>query len=99
VEFDENNGSQAEQVSPSDVGDEESSQVIRTMGIGHILPCETHQHEGQDNNKEDSSSTQVEPSSTQDEPITSLHEEHIIQEETHTQEQESNPQNNEQDQD
>jgi hypothetical protein len=38
VEFFENNGSQAEQVVTSDVGDGESSQVIKAMGIGHIFP-------------------------------------------------------------
>jgi hypothetical protein len=105
VDFDENNGSQEEQVLPGDVGDEESSQVIRTMGIGHILPCETHHHEDQANNGEDSSSTQVEPSSTQVEPSStqvepmSTQEEPITQEEMHTQEQTSSPQANEQDQD
>jgi hypothetical protein len=39
MEFDENNGFQKEQDLPSDVGDEKSSQVIRTIDIGHILPC------------------------------------------------------------
>src|SRR3954465_12272902 len=43
VEFDEDNGSQAKQIVPSVVGDEAPSQVIRTMGIGHILPQETPQ--------------------------------------------------------
>src|SRR3954463_10002956 len=41
VEFDEDNGSQAKKIVPSIVGDEAPSQVIRTMGIGHILPQET----------------------------------------------------------
>jgi hypothetical protein len=105
MDFDENNGSQEEQVLPSDVGDQESSQVIRTMGNGHILPCETHHHEDQANNGDDSSSTQVEPSSTQVElsstqvePMSSQ-EEPITQEEMHTQEQTSRSQANEQDQD
>jgi len=43
VEFDEDNSSQAKQIVPSVVGDEAPSQVIRTMGIGHILPQETYQ--------------------------------------------------------
>ena len=43
MEFDEDNGSQAKQIVPSVVGDEAPSQVIRTMGIGHILPQETPQ--------------------------------------------------------
>ena len=43
VEFDEDNGSQAKQIVPSVVDDEAPSQVIRTMGIGHILPQKTPQ--------------------------------------------------------
>ena len=43
VEFDEDNGSQAKPIVPSVVGDEAPSQVIRTMGICHILPQETPQ--------------------------------------------------------
>src|SRR3954465_12376780 len=38
-----NNGSQAKPIVPSVVGDEAPSQVIRTMGIGHILQQETPQ--------------------------------------------------------
>jgi hypothetical protein len=38
--FEEFNGSQEEQIVPSDVGYEESSQVIKSMGVGHIFPCE-----------------------------------------------------------
>ena len=41
VEFDEDNGSRVEQIVPSVIGDEDPSQAIRTMGIGHILPQET----------------------------------------------------------
>src|SRR4051812_36734507 len=36
VEFDEDNGSQAKTIVPTVVGDEAHSQVIRTIGIGHI---------------------------------------------------------------
>ena len=43
LEFLENNGSQAEQVVPCDVGDGDSSQVIKLMGVGHILPVETRE--------------------------------------------------------
>ena len=98
VEFFENNGSQAEQVVPSDVGDGDSSQVIKAMGIGHILPMETHEIVDQANDGEDSSSTQVEPSSTQVEPSSASQEEPITQEEPHTEEQAPSPQPLEQDQ-
>jgi hypothetical protein len=57
VEFFENNGSQPEQVVPSDSGDGDSSQVIKGMGIGHILPLETQEIVDQTNDGEDSSST------------------------------------------
>src|SRR4051812_47970303 len=43
VEFDEDNGSQAKKIVPSVAGDETPSQVIRTIGICHILPQETPQ--------------------------------------------------------
>ena len=36
--FDEDNDSQAKKIVPNVVGDEAPSQVIRTMGIGHLLP-------------------------------------------------------------
>jgi hypothetical protein len=39
------NGSQEEQVVPSDVGYGEYSQVIKSMCIGYILPCEDHSNE------------------------------------------------------
>jgi hypothetical protein len=42
VVFKEFNGSQEEQVVPSDVGYGEYYQVIKSMGIGDILPCEDH---------------------------------------------------------
>jgi hypothetical protein len=81
VVFEEFNGSQEEQVVPSDVGYGESSQVIKSMGIGHILPCEDHP--SQDNpNEEDSRSTQVEPSSIQVEPSSPSQVEQDSQEET-----------------
>jgi hypothetical protein len=97
VAFEEFNGSQEEQVVPSDVGYEESSQVINSMGIGHILPCEDlpcqdFPHE------EDSRSTQVDPSSTQVEPSSPSQVEQDSQEETQAQEQPSSPQPHEQDQ-
>jgi hypothetical protein len=96
VVFEEFNGSKEEQVVPSDVGYGESSQVIKSMGIGHILPCEDHP--SQDNpHEEGSRSTQVEPSSTQDEPSSPSLVEQETQEETQAQEQSSGPQPQEQD--
>ena len=56
VTFDETNGSQVEQVDPSDVGDDEPSEAIKRLAIGDIRPCEL-------------SNEQDEPSSlTQDAP-------------------------------
>ena len=63
MKFEENNGSQAEQVSSHDVGDGDSSQVIKLMGVGHIRTVETHEDHIHDDAHEESSSTQVEPSS------------------------------------
>jgi hypothetical protein len=59
VDFDENNGSQVEQVVQNVVGDADSSQVIRTMGIENILPMESCQDQVIPN--EDSSSTMLNP--------------------------------------
>jgi hypothetical protein len=100
VDFEENNGSQAEQVVPSDVGDGDSSQVIKAMGIGHILPCETHQDQDQDqaNDEEESYSTQVIPSIIQVEPSIAPQVEPVTQEETHTEEKAPSSQPLEQDQ-
>jgi hypothetical protein len=67
VVFREFNGSQEEQVVPSDVGYGECSRVIKSMGIGLILPCEDLPSQDTPH-EEDSRSTQVEPSSTQVEP-------------------------------
>jgi hypothetical protein len=60
------------QVVQNVVGDADSSQVIRSMGIGNILPVESCQ--GQAIPNEDSRSTHVEPSS-------STHDEYTTQEE------------------
>ena len=79
VEFLEDNGSQEEQVVSCDVGDGDSSQVIKVMGIGHILPCETHQPQEQAKVGDDSISTQVEPSSSQVDPSNAPQEETISQ--------------------
>ena len=71
------------------------------MGIGHILPCETHQAQDQaidgegssskqlegDQTQVEPSSTQEESSSTQDEPPSTTQVEHTSQEENHFQEQ------------
>ena len=40
VTFDETNGSQVEQVDPSDVGDDEPSEAIKRLAIGDIRPRE-----------------------------------------------------------
>ena len=44
VVFDEFNGSHGEQVDLSDVGEEDSSQDILTMGVGALLPMEQEPH-------------------------------------------------------
>ena len=48
VEFDENDGSQVEQVGISDVGDDQPQDAIRRMGIGFHRPIEVHQGVDQD---------------------------------------------------
>jgi hypothetical protein len=97
VVFEEFNGSQEEQVVPSDVGYGESSQVIKSMGIGHILPCEDFPSQDTPH-EEDSRLTQVEPRTTQVEPSSPSQVEQDSQEETHAQEQPPSPQPHEQDQ-
>jgi hypothetical protein len=79
------------QVVPSDVGDGESSQVIKAMGIGHILPTKVHDVVDQANDEDDSSSTLVEPSSTQVGPSSASQGEQITQEEPHSKEQAPSP--------
>jgi hypothetical protein len=88
-----------EQVVPSAVGYEESSQVIKSMGVGLILPSEDQVLPNQYlHHEEDSRSTQVEPISTQVEPSSPSQEEQDSQEETQAQEQPPSPQPHEQDQ-
>jgi hypothetical protein len=95
--FQKLNGPQEEKIVPSDVGYGESSQVIKSMGIGHILP--TEDNPSQDNsNEEDSRSTQVEPSSTQVDSSSPSQVEQDSQEEMQDQEQSPSPQLHEQDQ-
>lgn len=65
-EFEDNNGSNVEQVIPIDVGDGDPSQLIKAMGVGHVLPHEIHQDQA--NDEEQAYSTQVMPSITQFEP-------------------------------
>ena len=43
--FDEFNGSHGEQVDLSDVGDEDPSQDILSMGVGALLPMEQIPHQ------------------------------------------------------
>ena len=97
VEFLENNGPHEGQVSSRDVGDGDSSQVIKLMGIGHILPTESHIHVQQDDGGE-SSSTQEEPTSTQVEPSNASQDQHLTHDALQTEEQEPSPQTFEQDQ-
>ena len=59
--FDEFNGSHGEQVDLSDVGEEDSSQDILTMGVGALLPMEQEPH---DDEEEDGSFTRRQTTST-----------------------------------
>ena len=61
VVFDEFNGSHGEQVDLSDVGEEDSSQDILTMGVGALLPMEQEPH---DDEEEDGSFTHHQTTST-----------------------------------
>ena len=76
----------------------ETPEVIKVMGIGHILPCETHQPQEQAKEGDDSISTQVEPSSSQVDPSNAPQEETISLEKTPSQEQDLSPPSVEQDQ-
>ena len=58
--FDEFNGSHGEQVDLSDVGEEDSSQDILTMGVGALLPMEQEPHD----DEEDGSFTHHQTTST-----------------------------------
>ena len=46
--FDEFTGSHGEQVDLSDVGEEDSSQDILTMGVGALLPMEQEPHDDEE---------------------------------------------------
>ena len=59
--FDEFNGSHGEQVDLSDVGEEDPSQDILTMGAGALLPMEQEPH---DDEEEDGSFTHHQTTST-----------------------------------
>ena len=59
--FDEFNGSHGEQVDLSDVGEEDSSQDILTMGVGALLPMEQEPH---DDEEEDGRLTHHQTTST-----------------------------------
>ena len=59
--FDEFNGSHGEQVDLSDVGEEDSSQDILTMGVGALLPMEQEPH---DDEEEDGGLTHHQTTST-----------------------------------
>ncbi|KAK1687133.1 hypothetical protein QYE76_047981 [Lolium multiflorum] len=87
VVFLEDNGSQVEQVVPCVAGDDDPSNAIKLMGIGHIRPTEVHTDD-QSDEIEVSSSAQVEPSSTQAEPSSATQEPSSTQDESHSEEQE-----------
>ena len=59
--FDEFNGSHGEQVDLSDVGEEDASQDILTMGVGALLPMEQEPH---DDEEEDGGLTHHQTTST-----------------------------------
>ncbi|KAK1678648.1 hypothetical protein QYE76_039496 [Lolium multiflorum] len=77
VVFLEDNGSQVEQVVPCVAGDDDPSNAIKLMGIGHIRPTEVHTDD-QSDEIEVSSSAQVEPSSTQAEPSSATREPSLL---------------------
>ncbi|KAK1561685.1 hypothetical protein QYE76_017663 [Lolium multiflorum] len=77
VVFLEDNGSQVEQVVPCNAGDDDPSNAIKLMGIGHIQPTEVHTDD-QSDEIEVSSSAQVEPSSTQAEPSSATREPSLL---------------------
>ncbi|KAK1641683.1 hypothetical protein QYE76_059488 [Lolium multiflorum] len=98
VVFLEDNGSQVEQVVPCAAGDDDPSNSIKLMGIGHIRPMEVHTSD-LDDGIEASSSAQVEPCSTQAEPSSATQDSFSTQDEPHSEEQEENPHPHEQDHD
>ncbi|KAK1628875.1 hypothetical protein QYE76_003190 [Lolium multiflorum] len=98
VVFLEDNGSQVEEVVPCAAGDDDPSNAIKLMGIGHIRPTEVHTDD-QSDEIEVSSSAQVEPSSTQAEPSSATQEPSSTQDESHSEEQEESPHPTEKDHD
>ncbi|KAK1648095.1 hypothetical protein QYE76_065900, partial [Lolium multiflorum] len=96
--FLEDNGSQVEQVVPCVAGNDEPSNAIKLMGIGHIRPTEVHTDD-QSDEVEVSSTAQVEPCSTQAEPSSATQEPSSTQVESHSEEQEESPHPTEQDHD
>ncbi|KAK1619550.1 hypothetical protein QYE76_025067 [Lolium multiflorum] len=80
------------------IGDDDPSNAIKLMGIGHIRPTEVH-NDDQDDGIEVSSSAQVEPNSTQAEPSGATQDLSSTQDEPHSEEQEESPQPTEQDHD
>ncbi|KAK1682100.1 hypothetical protein QYE76_042948 [Lolium multiflorum] len=87
VVFLEDNGSQVDQVVPCAAGDDDPSNAIKLMGIGHIQPTEVHTDD-QSDEIEVSSSAQVEPSSTQAEPSSATQEPPSTKDESQSEEQE-----------
>ncbi|KAK1601186.1 hypothetical protein QYE76_008356, partial [Lolium multiflorum] len=70
--------------------DDDPSNAIKLMGIGHIRPTEVHTDD-QSDEIEVSSSAQVEPCSTQAEPSSATEEPSSTQDESHSGEQEESP--------
>ncbi|KAK1693423.1 hypothetical protein QYE76_010120 [Lolium multiflorum] len=83
VVFLEDNGSQVKQVVPCVAGNDDPSNAIKLMGIGHIRPTEVHTDDRSDG-VEVSSAAQVEPCSTQAEPSSAAQEPSSTQVESHS---------------
>ncbi|KAK1653507.1 hypothetical protein QYE76_071312 [Lolium multiflorum] len=96
--FLEDNGSQVEQVVPCVAGNDDPSNAIKLMGIGHIRPTEVHTDD-QSDEVEVSSTTQEDRCSTQAEPSSATQEPSSTQVESHSEEQEESPHPTEQDHD
>ena len=101
--FDEFNGSHGEQVDLSDVGEEDSSQDILTMGVGALLPMEQDPHDDEEEYEglthHQTTSTPIPPQApiaqpmpvdqVQDDDQVPLHDNHQEQDHPQGQEQES----------
>ena len=66
ITFDESNGSQVEQVNPSDVGDEAPCEAIRNMAIGEIRPQDPTQVQGDPSSPSQDEDPPQDPQNEQD---------------------------------